>query len=118
MGGFLATRDSAVARREKDRLILTEGFPTYGGLAGRDLEAITVGMYEAVDEAYSHYRITSTRCLGGHCYVIEVPRRADQPVATASRTATSCSTAKSRSVISCSADTWTRMRASPLGTTG
>ena len=64
IGGFLATRDPAVARQEKDLLILTEGFPTYGGLAGRDLEAIAVGMHEAVDEDYLHYRITSTRYLG------------------------------------------------------
>ena len=58
IGGFLDTRDSAIARQEKDLLILTEGFPTYGGLAGRDLEAIAVGMYEALDEDYLHYRIT------------------------------------------------------------
>ena len=73
IGGFLATRDDAVARQEKDLLILTEGFPTYGGLAGRDLEAIAVGMHEAVDEDYLHYRITSTQYLGEHLRKASVP---------------------------------------------
>jgi tryptophanase len=73
IGGFLATRDADVARLEKDLLILTEGFPTYGGLAGRDLEAIAVGMREAVDEDYLHYRITSTRYLGEHLRDAGVP---------------------------------------------
>jgi tryptophanase len=64
IGGFLATRDRDVARREKDLLVLTEGFPTYGGLAGRDLEAIAVGLDEVVEEDYLHYRATATRYLG------------------------------------------------------
>jgi tyrosine phenol-lyase len=66
IGGFLATRDPEMARHEKDLLILTEGFPTYGGLAGRDLEAIAVGLEEVVHEDYLQYRITSTRYLGEH----------------------------------------------------
>jgi tryptophanase len=73
IGGFLATRDPELARQEKDLLILTEGFPTYGGLAGRDLEAIAVGLREVVDEDYLRYRITSTRYLGEHLTRAGVP---------------------------------------------
>jgi tryptophanase len=73
IGGFLATRDAELARQEKDLLILTEGFPTYGGLAGRDLEAIAVGLEEVVDEDYLHYRILSTRYLGEHLTRVGVP---------------------------------------------
>jgi tryptophanase len=73
IGGFLATRDAALAREQKDLLILTEGFPTYGGLAGRDLEALAIGMQEAVDEDYLHYRIASTRYIGEHLRDAGVP---------------------------------------------
>ena len=73
IGGFLATRDAEIARQEKDLLILTEGFPTYGGLAGRDLEAIAVGLQEVVQEDYLSYRITSTRYLGEHLTRVGVP---------------------------------------------
>ena len=73
IGGFLATRDADLARQEKDLLILTEGFPTYGGLAGRDLEAIAVGLEEVVQEDYLHYRIISTRYLGDHLTRAGVP---------------------------------------------
>jgi tryptophanase len=66
IGGFLATNDEELARQEKDLLILTEGYPTYGGLAGRDLEAIAVGLEEVVHEDYLQYRIVSTEYLGDH----------------------------------------------------
>lgn len=64
IGGFLATNDDALAAQEEQLLILTEGFPTYGGLAGRDLDAIAVGLREVVDEDYLRYRIASTAYLG------------------------------------------------------
>jgi tyrosine phenol-lyase len=64
IGGFLCTNDAALAQKEKDLLILTEGYPTYGGLAGRDLEAVAVGLQEALQEDYLKYRIASTAYLG------------------------------------------------------
>jgi tryptophanase len=66
IGGFLCTNNDVLAQQEKDLLILTEGYPTYGGLAGRDLEAIAVGLQEAVCEDYLRYRIASTAYLGNH----------------------------------------------------
>jgi len=66
IGGFLCTNNDLLAQQEKDLLILTEGYPTYGGLAGRDLEAIAVGLQEACDEDYLRYRIASTAYLGNH----------------------------------------------------
>jgi tryptophanase len=64
IGGFLGSHDDRLARQEEELLILTEGFPTYGGLAGRDLEAIAIGLREVVDEDYLRYRIRSTEYLG------------------------------------------------------
>jgi tryptophanase len=64
IGGWLALDDDRVAEQCRNLLILTEGFPTYGGLAGRDLEAIAQGLREVVHEDYLRYRITSTAYLG------------------------------------------------------
>jgi tyrosine phenol-lyase len=64
IGGFLAMNDDAWAERARNLLILTEGFPTYGGLAGYDLEAIARGLEEVVEEPYLRYRIRSTAYLG------------------------------------------------------
>ena len=66
IGGFLCTNDDRLAAQETNLLILTEGFPTYGGLAGRDLEAIAVGLEEVLDPDYLRYRIASTGYLGRH----------------------------------------------------
>lgn len=63
MGGFLALNDSALARQITNLLILIEGFPTYGGLAGRDLEAIAVGLTEVLDENYLAYRTSQVEYL-------------------------------------------------------
>ena len=73
IGGFLCTNDDLLAQQEKDLLILTEGYPTYGGLAGRDLEAIAVGVQEAIEEDYLRYRIASTAYLGNHIAQQGVP---------------------------------------------
>ncbi|HEY7667897.1 MAG TPA: tryptophanase, partial [Actinomycetota bacterium] len=64
IGGWLALNDDDLADRCRTLEILTEGFPTYGGLAGRDLEAIAQGLEEVVDEDYLRYRIRSTAYLG------------------------------------------------------
>jgi tryptophanase len=73
IGGFLCTNNDLLAQQEKDLLILTEGYPTYGGLAGRDLEAIAVGLQEALQEDYLRYRIVSTAYLGNHLVKEGVP---------------------------------------------
>ncbi|HTU49593.1 MAG TPA: tryptophanase [Acidobacteriaceae bacterium] len=73
IGGFLCTNDDILARQEQDLLILTEGYPTYGGLAGRDLEAIAVGLQEALERDYLRYRIASTAYLGDHVSEHGVP---------------------------------------------
>jgi tyrosine phenol-lyase len=66
IGGLLCTNDDRLAQQEKDLLILTEGYPTYGGLAGRDLEAIAVGLREVLEPDYLEYRVASTGYLGRH----------------------------------------------------
>jgi tyrosine phenol-lyase len=73
IGGFLCTNDDALARQEADLLILTEGYPTYGGLAGRDLAATAVGLKEALEEDYLSYRISSTAYLGRHLTEVGIP---------------------------------------------
>lgn len=73
IGGFLATNDAGLAQAERDLLILTEGFPTYGGLAGRDLEAIAIGLEEVLHEDYLEYRLASVRYLGEHISREDVP---------------------------------------------
>jgi tryptophanase len=73
IGGFLCTNDDQLAEQEKNLLILTEGYTTYGGLAGRDLEAIAVGVQEALEEDYLEYRIASTAYLGNHIAEKGVP---------------------------------------------
>ena len=64
IGGFIAVRDEALARRCQERLVLYEGFPSYGGLARRDLEAIAVGLHEGVDHAYLRHRTGQVAALG------------------------------------------------------
>jgi len=73
IGGWLAMNDDALAEACRNVLILTEGFPTYGGLAGRDLEAIAQGLREVVQEDYLHYRIRSTAYLGEALDAARVP---------------------------------------------
>ncbi|MDM7916122.1 MAG: tryptophanase [Candidatus Eisenbacteria bacterium] len=63
IGGFLALQDDQLAMEARNLLILTEGFPTYGGLAGRDLEAVAQGLREVLDEAYLLYRVRSVEYL-------------------------------------------------------
>jgi tryptophanase len=73
IGGFLCTNDDSLAQQEQNLLILTEGYPTYGGLAGRDLEAVAVGVQEVLEEDYLRYRIASTAYLGNHIAAQGVP---------------------------------------------
>ncbi len=73
IGGFLAMNSGPLALKCRTRLVLTEGFPTYGGLAGYDLEAIAVGLNEALDEDYLHYRIRSIEYLGEKLLLAGVP---------------------------------------------
>jgi tryptophanase len=73
IGGFLALNDDAWAERCRNLLILTEGFPTYGGLAGYDLEAVARGLEEVVEEPYLHYRIRSIEYLHERLVAAGVP---------------------------------------------
>ncbi len=73
IGGWLAVNDDDLAQQCRALLILTEGFPTYGGLAGRDLEALAVGLHEAIDHDYLRYRIRSTAYLGDALASMGIP---------------------------------------------
>jgi tryptophanase len=73
IGGFLALNDDDLAARCRSLEILTEGFPTYGGMAGYDMEAIAQGLYEALDEGYLRYRIRSMAYLGDKLIAAGVP---------------------------------------------
>jgi len=73
IGGWLAMNDDDLANRCRNLLILTEGFPTYGGLAGRDLEAIAQGLREVVQHDYLRYRVRSTGYLGDALIHLGIP---------------------------------------------
>lgn len=73
MGGFLALKDKALADECTNILIITEGFTTYGGLSGRDMEAIAIGLEEVFDADYLTYRMKSTAFLGDHLSAMGVP---------------------------------------------
>ena len=73
IGGWLALNDDALAERARTRLIQTEGFPTYGGLAGRDLDAIAQGLSEIVEEDYLAYRIRTNEYIGERLMALGIP---------------------------------------------
>ena len=73
IGGFIAMNDDELAMKCRNLLIVTEGFPTYGGLAGRDLEAVAQGLEEVLDEHYLQYRIRSVEYLGEKLVSAGVP---------------------------------------------
>jgi tryptophanase len=119
IGGFLAMNDDALAEKCRNLLILTEGFPTYGGLAGYDLEAVARGLEEVVEESYLRYRIRSTEYLhermvaagvpvirpaGGHAVYIDarallphIPRSSTRASRSRTRSTSKAASAASRS---------------------
>jgi tryptophanase len=73
IGGLLTLKDEALSLKCKNLLIISEGFTTYGGLAGRDMEAMAIGLTEVFDPDYLHYRIRSTAYLGEHLRNLGIP---------------------------------------------
>lgn len=73
MGGFLALRDLDLAVQCRTVLIITEGYSTYGGLSGRDMEAIAIGLEEVFEPDYLHYRIKSTEYLAENLHALGIP---------------------------------------------
>ncbi|MBI5058416.1 tryptophanase [candidate division KSB1 bacterium] len=73
IGGFLAMKDAGLAQQLQQKLILIEGFPTYGGLAGRDLEGLAIGLYEGLNEDYLHYRTAQVQYLGESMMAAGIP---------------------------------------------
>ena len=73
MGGFFASRDRALVETIKQRLVLIEGFPTYGGLAGRDLEAVARGLREVLNEEYLRFRVTQVEAFGQGLIDLGIP---------------------------------------------
>eukprot|EP00487_Bulimina_marginata_P008895 TRINITY_DN32279_c0_g1_i1.p1 TRINITY_DN32279_c0_g1~~TRINITY_DN32279_c0_g1_i1.p1 ORF type:complete len:104 (+),score=27.74 TRINITY_DN32279_c0_g1_i1:219-530(+) len=73
IGGFLALNDDEIAEKIQNVSILTEEFPTYGGLAGRDLEVLAQGLVEILDEKYLQYRMASTQYLFDELDKVNIP---------------------------------------------